>query len=439
MYTISEEGVILVDKYWASLDEIHSHALNTVGKQVKDLVKVETLEKYYAKPNNKGWIGNSIESDQFGIANNSRKEADVPNLNLEIKVTPIRNTKHGWSAKERLSLNIFDFDDEYKRDFDNASFIEKANLIELIYYEFIKDVPSPDLFVKAATIFNLKEIPEEDMLIIKQDWEIIINKIKEGKAEELSDSLTKYLGATTKGGKSENNMTNQPFSEEEAHRRAFTLKGSYMTMLARQIMSGKYELRHLRTSDEKVIKDISELNEKTFEEIVLDRFEPFIGMSKKELSIKLNVKIPTKNDKASSRVLAKKMLNLENDMQETDEFKKAGIAVQIVTGNQANKRATEGFKINIPGEDCIKPVDLVVENWKDSILNEYLSNTQYLLVIFEKTKNGDIFRGAKFWRLSPDKLKEDVKDVWTDTKKKFSNGLNLKITPLSKNTATGRS
>src|SRR5699024_6624251 len=144
-------------------------------------------QKYYTKPNNKGWIGNSIESDWFKIPSNNRNEADIPYLGLEIKVTPIVSTRNGWSAKERLVLNIFDFHDEYKRDFSHASYMEKAYLIELMYYEHLKNVPSPEFFVKAATLFDLHSLPKEDFLIIEQDWKVIIDKIKGGKAEELSD------------------------------------------------------------------------------------------------------------------------------------------------------------------------------------------------------------------------------------------------------------
>ena len=140
-----------MDKIWNSIEDLHEHALKAVDKPIKDLVEEETVQKYYANPKNKGWIGNSIESDWFGLANNSRKEADFSNLGVELKVTPIRKTKAGWSAKERLSLNIFDFNDEHKRNFENASFIEKANLIELMYYEFIKDIPSPELKIGRAS------------------------------------------------------------------------------------------------------------------------------------------------------------------------------------------------------------------------------------------------------------------------------------------------
>src|SRR5699024_12584602 len=97
-------------------------------------------------------------------------------------------------------------------------------------------MPSPEYFIKAATLFDLHNLPREDLLIIEQDWNVIVEKIKEGKAEELSDSLNKYLGATTKGSKTEKNMKAQPLSDQKAHRRVITLKATYMSHVERSIM-----------------------------------------------------------------------------------------------------------------------------------------------------------------------------------------------------------
>ena len=47
----------------------------------------------------------------------------------------------------------------------------------------------------------LWQIPEKDLLIMKQDYEKIITKIKAGKAHELSEGDTTYLGACRKGQK----------------------------------------------------------------------------------------------------------------------------------------------------------------------------------------------------------------------------------------------
>ncbi|WP_022797053.1 Sau3AI family type II restriction endonuclease [Bavariicoccus seileri] len=421
----------MIEKKWKNVDEVHEHAKKAVNKRIRDLICEETLSKYYLHPNNKGWIGNAIESDWFGIPNNNRGEADIPYLGLEIKVTPIKKTKNGWSAKERLVLNIFDFNDEYKRSFEHASFVEKAELTELMYYEYLVNEESPDLYIKAATLFDLKKLPEEDMLIIKQDWEKIVEYILQGKAEELSDSLTKYLGATTKGAKSERNMTKQPFSEVMAHRRAFTLKGSYMSQVAKKIMTENHET-------ERVIKNNHELKVNTFEEIIIKKFKPYVGKTKKELAQLFDIDIPEKNDKASSALLAKRMLNLDSSIDDTEEFKKADISVKILTVESKKRRTTEGFKILIPGQSTINPAKLVKEDWEDSSLREYLTSYQFLLVVYEKRESETYFQGVKFWRVPFRDLEGDIKKSWEEIKSIFKKGVTLKYKKLEMPTKTGR-
>lgn len=404
---------------WKSVNEVHNKALSAINKPIRDLVSSETLQKYYDKPNNKGWIGNSIESDWFYIPNNSRNEADIPYLDLEIKVTPIKMTKAGWSAKERLVLNIFDFHDEVNRTFENASFLEKANQIELMYYEHIEGTKSPDLIIKNALTLDLKELPYEDQLIIKNDWLTITDVIKQGKAEELSDSLTQYLGATTKGSKTEANMTTQPFSDVKAHRRSFTLKTCYMTSLARKYMDEDY------ISGEKLITNTEELEVRSFEDIIKDKFTPYIGKSKTELAQLFNVKIPDKNDKASSRIIANKMLNINGDADQTEEFEKANIALKIVTvdtrGKKQANKTTEGFKLQNWTSDFTN----VDEQFEESRLYEYLTETKFLLAVYEVTDSDEIFRGVTFWRMPLSHIENEVKHVFEDTKEKIKEGVIL--------------
>lgn len=421
----------MTQKRWESVEEVHNHAKQAVNKKVRDLVKEETLHKYYETRNNKGWVGNSIESDWFSVPNNSRKEADIPHLDLDIKVTPIRLTKNGWSAKERLTLNIFNFYDESNRTFENASFFKKCTFIELLYYEYKDKIDSPDFIVKAANLLNLKDLPKEDLLIIEQDWNTIVQKIKEGKAEELSDSLTKYLGATTKGAKTESNLTDQPFSNVQAHRRAFTLKSGYMSTLAKKFM-------HVEENDEKIVTDISELKSHTFEDIILNRFMPYIGHSKKELASIFGIEIPKKNDKATSALLAKKMLNLDGEIEDTEEFKKAGISVKIVTIVPEKKKSKESFKILIPGESHINPELIVNQSWDDSLLRDYLSSQQFLLVIYEQTKHEIVFKGAKFWRVNLNDLDTIIKQTWLKVQSILTEGVMLEYKKLNKPTATGK-
>lgn len=445
MIELSKDGKNLVDKKWESIDDVHSHALKMVGNQINTLVSNETTKKYYKNPKNKGWIGNSIESDWFGLANNSRHEADFSSIGLELKVTPIKKVNSGknnekWVAKERLVLGIFDFNDEYKRSFESASFLQKAKATELIYYEYDSKkiylysgkeyADYPSFSIKAATLFKLNSLPEEDLEIIRQDWEAIVAKIKEGKAHELSDSLTRYLAATTKGSKSERNMTSQPFSDLKAHRRAFTLKGTYMSTIAQKVMGGTFE---------KAISNVNLLKIKTFEEIIIDLYKPFIGKTKKELADIFNINIPIKNDKASSPLLAKKMLNLNGSIEDTEEFQKAGIKVKNISvernkSGNLSKKTTEAFKLqNYFDFSEVSKID-----FEESKLYNYLSTSRFLFVIWEETKQGAIFKGVKFWSMPYEELTGNIKECYNVTQKTLQNGLKLTYKTLNKPTITGK-
>lgn len=70
----------------------------------------------------------------------------------------------------------------------------------------------------------------KDYEIIKNNWEKITDYVKQGKAHELSESLTNYLSPCTKG-KNASSVLSQSFSEIESKQWAYSLKGSYMTSI----------------------------------------------------------------------------------------------------------------------------------------------------------------------------------------------------------------
>ena len=73
--------------------------------------------------------------------------------------------------------------------------------------------------------------PSTDLEIIKKDWELITKKIAEGKAHELSEGDTFYLGACTKGANALS-VRKQPFSEIPAKQRAYSFKRTVFTIIS---------------------------------------------------------------------------------------------------------------------------------------------------------------------------------------------------------------
>ena len=189
---------------------------------------------------NKGTLGQLIEKSIFHFANNSKSAPDFEDAGIELKLTPYKKNNNGTlSAKERLVLNLIDFCAEYKYDFKSSHFLFKNKNIQLLWYLYEKNKRREDYVITNELYFSLfdKEFAE-DYEIIKSDWEFIIDKIKKGKAHEISESDTLYLGACPKG-KNKNDKTSQPFSDILAMRRAFCYKVSYMTILVRKYIANE--------------------------------------------------------------------------------------------------------------------------------------------------------------------------------------------------------
>src|SRR5699024_2635394 len=156
----------------------------------------------------KGNLGQVIEESHFGYEVNSNKEADFKELGIELKVTPIKQNKNGTiSAKERLVLNIIDFFEEVNKDFFTSSFWIKNERLLLMFYLWQPDINRGDYKIIKS---YLHDYPKEDLEIIMNDWNTIVNKIKAGRAHELSEADTNYLGACSKG-KNKSSERKQPF------------------------------------------------------------------------------------------------------------------------------------------------------------------------------------------------------------------------------------
>lgn len=165
----------------------------------------------------KGAIGTVIEESWFGYTPNSESEPDFPEAGVELKVTPYLRGKNGIRAKERLVCNIINYMEEYDKTFQTSAFWHKCNTMLLMSYEHLADKPKGDFRIDAAVLFSF---PEEDLVIIEHDWETIIEKVRAGRAHELSEGDTLYLAACTKGANA-SSVRKQPFSELPAKQRAY--------------------------------------------------------------------------------------------------------------------------------------------------------------------------------------------------------------------------
>ncbi|MFP3422125.1 MutH/Sau3AI family endonuclease, partial [Bacillus sp. SIMBA_161] len=95
-------------------------------------------------------------------------------------VTPFKKNKNGtYSSKERLVLNMIDYHSEHRYSFETSSFLSKATSMLIMLYQYEPEIPMDDYRIYKAF---LNEFSEEDLAVMRQDWETIVTKIKNGEA-----------------------------------------------------------------------------------------------------------------------------------------------------------------------------------------------------------------------------------------------------------------
>ena len=382
-----------------SKEEIAVISQTAIGKTFREISDAE-LMIFGEDKTQKGSLGGIIEENLFGIEQNNESEPDFIDAGIELKVTPYKKNKdNSLSAKERLVLNMIDFNTEYKNQFLTSHFWFKNNKLQILWYLHEDGKNRLDFKITHEKLLNLSI--SEDLKQIEEDWNYIINKIRNGKAHELSEADTMYLGACPKGVNSKDTRT-QPFSDIKAMRRAFCFKQSYMTQLVRKYI-GSYE------EVEKILKNTN----KTLNDYVNDVISKYIGKTQAELKEILDIDSSAKN---INGIIVNKMFGIKGRLSETDEFKKANIIPRTIRLEQ-NGRIKESFPF-----PSFKYTELINEEWETSELRNLLETTKYMFFIFENNGNDYVFKGIKLWNIPELDIETYVKPMWLQTQEVVLNG-----------------
>ena len=357
------------------------------------------------KKGNKGRLGQLVEERYFHYRCNNNPTPDFEEAGVELKVSPFLENKKGQiTAKERLVISLIDYCKVVEESFANSHMWKKAQKILLVYYLYRKEIEDKlDYKIRFTGLFTP---PEEDLKIIRQDFETIKTKIRIGKAHELSGRDTLYLEAAPKGTKTSKNRK-QPFSDVLAKPRAFAFKASYMTCVLNKYFVGGKQIETI----------VNGPFEGTFEDHVLKRLSGYIGKSMDELLEEYAI---SRKAKQYGALLAYRMLGIRGNSAE--EFVKANVVVKTV---RLLKKGKPKESMSFP---LIRFDKLIKEEWDESTFGNYLRNTRFLFMIYREDKRGvPTFRGGQFWSMPYEDLEIDVKTVWEKTRDLVREGLEIRI------------
>lgn len=392
---------------------IEKYGQKMVGKSFRDLIDLDTNNTLIQEPETtydaghenkkrKGGLGEVVEERFFHYKTNSDSGPDFKEAGVELKVTPYKINKNNTiSAKERLVLNMIDYNSVINEtDFERSHFWYKNQLILLVYYLWTSEQKRLDYRIDYVRLFSPTE---EDLTIIKKDYQKIIQKIKDGKAHELSESDTLYLSACPKASDGTVRRS-QPNSDIPAKPRAFSYKSSFMTyVLNNRIIGNKPEYE--RIAQEEGIDD--------FEAYVVNQIAKYKGKTQEELCDIFGVD-KTKKPKNLGAMLAFRMLHVKGNNAE--EFVKANIVVKTIRiGRNGKIKENMSFP-------TFKFTDLVNEEWEESDFYNLLSSTKFLFVVYQENENGEfVLHHAQFWNMPYEDLEHEVREVWEKTKEVLKN------------------
>ena len=364
---------------------IVEYAQVLVGSTLREHIDVNEIDDIHRR---KGSFGNAVEYYYFKYDLNSDSNPDFAEVGMELKTTPLKKSGNGkLVAKERLVISMINYMTVVNEEFETSSFVHKASDVLLISYLYEKDKDPLDYIIEVAVRWGL---PEEDMPQFKADWETVVNKVRAGRAHEISGRDTLYLEACTKSSNS-SVRRKQPYSEIPAKPRAWALKGSYMTAVQQGLLANMESIK--RGRGEESVPLI---------ELVRKRFAPYIGMTKNELAARFGlVRKGIREPKSIYALITRQILGVE-DEQKIAEFVKAGIKPKTMRLLRSG-RPKEA--VSFPTFDYF---ELAETDFEDSDFKGYIEQ-RYLFVVYREDPVQDgVYRLADtvFWQMPEEDIPE---------------------------------
>lgn len=376
-----------------SIESVLSYAARLYGHT---LAEVATLPPGTDNKKHKGNLGSLVEKYFFKLSTADGAKDSQPDfvqLGLELKTTGVIKTSNSQlRAKERLVLTMINYMEIVDEEWDSSTLHNKCKEMLLLFYLYEKDVPAQDLrFVLPPHHFKF---PEGDLVQIKQDWHRIQAKVLAGKAHELSEGDTFYLGACRKGaGGPGEPLRRQPFSDTPAKARAFSLKPAYVNRVISAHAAASLQWEATRPLP--------------VEDATQSRFEPFLGLTTEEIALRLAFEIPVPRPKNLLRLLSEKILTGSGGVPRELELGQIELKTVRLKESGMPKEA-----MSFPSFDFL---EMASQDWEDSDFFERLER-RFLFVIFRiGADQGETLERVRYWNM-PFEDREDARLFWEQVK-----------------------
>ena len=388
-----------------------------VGKTLGEVDKKHVFDKTKSNPKITGIAGDVVEQSVLGYNANSKKRPDilVDGKTVEVKTTGIcfedKNNKNSqFVAKEPMSITAVSVNNIVDEEFYDSHFWNKISNLLLIYYLYDSNIR---VMAKDYANFVLKgsdffKFGEEDEKILKNDWELVRNFIRNIQQEfpinpeqqyyrlssELRDKLM-YIDTAPK-------WPNPP---------RFRLKRTVVTTIVQKYFN---KLKYINLPE--TIESFKEFDMKLHE--ITNKYK---GKNVKQLIDIFGIKI--NNPKKLNKAIAEKIIvnmfgGSTSKLNKIALFSNAGINAKTISLTSKGQR-TEDTKLFPIDFSELEDQDI---NFEDSFVYDYFMNHQTLFIIFEEKDEkqefiDNIFIGFKRFIYDIDFINSEVKKTWEDLRK----------------------
>lgn len=399
-----------------------------IDKTLGEVDVNNVFDKTKTKPKITGIAGDVIEQSVLGYPADNRQEPDlnIDGVKTELKTTGLKykNNNIEFVAKEPMSITAVSPNQIINETFHESNFWHKLSHILFVYYLY--DSPTTVKASKYANFpikgYQFHEFDEEDKEILKNDWTIVRDFIKELREnyENYEDEYPRisyelrpklmYIDTAPK-------WPNPP---------RFRLKRTFVSSIAQEHFGEKLEQLPGKYT---TFKSIDE----TCHELTLKYGQKTV----KELKNTFNIPGKRINKSIGEKIIIKMFGGQSKQMQQIELFRKSGIIGKTITLTKKGFRTEDMKLFNIDFNEITN------ENlsFEDSQFYEYFTNN-HLCIIFEEPSTkapleDNVFLGFKWVTFDEEFIETNVKPIWNDIRDKVINK-KLKEEPILKKDGTQR-
>jgi len=270
-----------------------------------------------------------------------------------------------------LGIDIVELDkDIINEQYEFSKLIFKNRKLLILWYEYIDGVPYEEFVIRDYQSYNLSE----NEAIIRNDFEIIKQKVIDGLAHELSEGDTVILGAATKGQKGQTAV--QPNSKIPASTRAYSLKNSFF----RGVLRGHVEMR-LRTKESSDFVSPGSF--------VWDQLKLYKGTSQLNiLSCIEKRKLTDRVPNSISKMITNRLIGTDNCLREKYEvFSKSNYSIRNISIREDSSPIEKATFRTLQHSDF-------TTSWIDSDWKTFFEEVTLIYVAYLGMKDGNMLKNG---------------------------------------------